>query len=1022
MNRTSTLCKMASLALTMLLCALPLMAQKNTRRPVGDRAAHRKAEPVKIMKVNGQEKYAYGVVGFDYTQYYLQNTFTRFPFTDGATFTKVTDLVDSEHDVTAGAYADGYYYAAVTQTDPESEAMVPVELVRYDIEGDELKSVGPLSGYTSHINDMAYDNSSKKMYAISIYSDGEVSALYTVDLNTAVSTPVGKLDRPFFTLACTYEGQLYGISYDGDLCKIDKDECTVEVVGPTGWKPNYYQSMEFDHTDGTLYWAANLIEGTGNDDCIATVDINTGAATKVATVGDLPQIAGLYIPFSASAPGTPAAVSNFTVVPGENGATKATLSWTYPTTTFDGLPLSSISSAKLFRDHKLIKTFTGVKPGEAAQYVDDLGNVKGAVHHYTMVVVNEVGDGAEAKDFKFVGHDIPAAVTDLKASTNDNIHVTLSWNQPEVGPQGGYVDMSSLSYTVTRSDGKVVAKNLKATTVTDEVTKALLYTYTVKAVNADGESEAVETEEHAYGPVKTLPAIFDFKAADADNSWTILNDNSKDSEAGWEWTETQNGNAMGHRPSGVAVSNDWLIGYYMPFEKDVTYILDFDYMSYGNNKVELLLTKDLDPEATFQQIGTLFAVETKKVKRYSIPFKAKESGTFNVALHAMSPVRADWLYLYHLTVRKAENVNLAAKELTGNVNPVQGEESVYTVKVANEGTDDVKGFSVKLKDQDGAELATKTFAETTIKSGEETDVQIAWKPATTTTTAIKAEVAPTGAADEWAEDDITDALMIGVRPPFTGKTVSVGLDAKLKAVTTPFAFAWQYAAAQNIYTADEIGVADDQSIVKVAWPYNAMEVTDEDAKDVPVRVYMANTDRTNNTDGWIAESDYTLVYDGTVNIAKQTAAELAITLSKPFTYKKGQNIAVLTVINAEKYSRVMFKAYDSKDQSKAAYEWYNYETPGWFDFTQSGHLDYLREKSSVTFFMTDAQASGISATTVANLAGTTYQVYDLAGRKVADGVFAADGSISTSQLQRGAYVVSFKANGKVQSMKVSINK
>ena len=223
------------------------------------------------MKVNGQEKYAYGVVGFDYTQYYLHNTFTRFPFTDGATFTKVTDLVDSEHDVTAGAYADGYYYAAVTQTDPESEAMVPVELVRYDIEGDELKSVGPLSGYTSHINDMAYDNSSKKMYAISIYSDGEVSALYTVDLNTAVSTPVGKLDRPFFTLACTYEGQLYGISYDGDLCKIDKNKCTVEVVGATGWKPNYYQSMEFDHTDGTLYWAANLIEGTGNDDCIATV-------------------------------------------------------------------------------------------------------------------------------------------------------------------------------------------------------------------------------------------------------------------------------------------------------------------------------------------------------------------------------------------------------------------------------------------------------------------------------------------------------------------------------------------------------------------------------------------------------------------------------------------------------------------------------------------------------------------------------------------------------------------------------
>ena len=42
---------------------------------------------------------------------------------------------------------------------------------------------------------MAYDYSSKKMYAISIYSDGEVSALYTVDLNTAVSTPARVLLR-----------------------------------------------------------------------------------------------------------------------------------------------------------------------------------------------------------------------------------------------------------------------------------------------------------------------------------------------------------------------------------------------------------------------------------------------------------------------------------------------------------------------------------------------------------------------------------------------------------------------------------------------------------------------------------------------------------------------------------------------------------------------------------------------------------------------------------------------------------
>ena len=283
MNNKTTFHRWASLALTLLLCVLPAMAQKDTRRKAADGVPPSKGAPLAIKKADGKTKMAYALMGFDYQQSSLTNFLVQFPFTDGATFTPVIKMCDGGYDLTAGAYADGYYYAERTQTDANG-IMMPVELVCYDIERNQLSTVGPLSGFTSHINDMTYDYSTGTMYAISTYENA-YSNLFTIDLDNAKSKVVASLDRRFFTLACTYDGQLYGISFDGDFCKIDKKTGAVEVIGPTGWHPNYYQSMEFDHTDGTLYWAANLIEGIGETDCIASVDLATGARCQRSNKG-----------------------------------------------------------------------------------------------------------------------------------------------------------------------------------------------------------------------------------------------------------------------------------------------------------------------------------------------------------------------------------------------------------------------------------------------------------------------------------------------------------------------------------------------------------------------------------------------------------------------------------------------------------------------------------------------------------------------------------------------------------------
>lgn len=1020
-KRSSTLHKAASLLLALLVMpAVQCLAQLNTRKPASGASAPNRQAPLVIKKANGTTKTAYGVLGFDLTDGNMLNGLVSFPFTEGARFSLVKYFGDANHDVTAGAYAERYYYAELTQTDLTTQKMIPVELIRYDIEKDVTESVGELSGYTSHINDMSYDYSTKTMYAIFVLNDA-YTQLFTIDLNTAESKLVADLDRRFFTLACTYEGQLYGISFEGDLCKIDKTNGNVTVVGATGWHPTYYQSMEFDHSDETLYWAANLMGGTDFDDCIATVDINTGAAQKVAAVGNSPQIAGLYVPFAASEKGTPSAVSDFECVPGANGATTVALYWMNPTQTFDGKELSSLTDIKVYRDRELIKTFENPEIGEEMSYTDDLGDVKGGYHFYSVVASNSVGEGTEEKVRIFVGRDIPADITTLTLQHDGYDKAVISWNQPELGPNGGYVDASSLSYKVVRKpDGRVIADGLKQTTVSDEnISPVGQYSYSVVASNADGESNAVETETRVFGPAYSMPVTFDFTAFDADNSWTVM-DANKDGYA-WMWTKVSSGDrVMGHQASSTAVSDDWLISYYMPFEKDATYRAEMELHAYSADKLEFALLDEMYTVKPAQVLDTVTIKGNRDKQRIGVVFKAESDGYKNLGIHALSPMRADWLEVFNLSVKKAEKSNLAAVSISGPEKPMAKKESVYTVRVENRGTDKAYAYRVTLVNKNGEELNHKDVA-VTLNSGEYADVEVAWTPQVADTTAI-CGVVRTWPDDEYADDNTTDYMTVIVREAFDGDVVGIGLESSSTASSSPFDLSNQYAAALNIYSADEIGENKDMIIQKMAWPYDALYQY-SDVETIPVRIYLANTDLTNTKDGWIPEEDLTLVYDGITSLAQKSTGDLTIALDEPFKYEAGKNLAVLTAVNCDTYCPyVSFRQYNSPIEGNAAYEWGSYYAKQWFDFTQVGHQDYYSRCASIMIYMTDAQTDGITSANTAAVAGTAYTVSDVAGRVVATGVFTEQGTVNTSGLQRGVYVVSYKVDGKRQAMKISVNK
>jgi len=148
-----------------------------------------------------------------------------------------------------------------------------------------------------YILDMAYDHKNGKMYGL--YPVDYDVYLVTIDLVSGVATPVGNLGATIRTLACDLEGNLYGISSEGDFNVIDPSTAATTLVGATGVdKVSYLQSMGFDHKSGRLFWAHTSDNVNGD---LYEVNPETGAATRLGGIlkdgSDQSEIVGLHSAF-----------------------------------------------------------------------------------------------------------------------------------------------------------------------------------------------------------------------------------------------------------------------------------------------------------------------------------------------------------------------------------------------------------------------------------------------------------------------------------------------------------------------------------------------------------------------------------------------------------------------------------------------------------------------------------------------------------------------------------------------------
>ena len=166
----------------------------------------------------------------------------------------------------------------------------------------------------------------------------------------------------------------------------------------------------------------------------------------------------------------------------------------------------------------------------------------------------------------------------------------------------------------------------------------------------------------------------------------------------------------------------------------------------------------------------------------------------------------------------------------------------------------------------------------------------------------------------------------------------------------PLNLYYKYGASQNIYSADEIGIPRGR-ISNILTSYSCYF----DLTNAAVKIYLSNTDRVSNADGWIPLDEYALVFDGHIDISSSKTV-LDFELQNAFDYEGG-NIAMLVVTSLADASRSYLSMsqpyYTSPLAGNSAIGYGNDSNQ--FDFTKS--FTSRRGNSCVTFMMRSGGAA-----------------------------------------------------------------
>ncbi len=185
------------------------------------------------------------------------------------------DVVSAAATYSSSMYAGAYYDGKVYGVGPAGEEYsYKNHLMRIDADTFFVEEVYP-EELPFDIRDMAFDYTTGTMYGIA--EGGEhLGAVCQLDLNTGAATVVADSGQEIVAMSCDANGQLFALTADGWLCKLDKYTAELEYINQATGSLTDYQSMHYDYVTGNTYWGHNALY---------LVDTVNGTMTGLGQIG-----------------------------------------------------------------------------------------------------------------------------------------------------------------------------------------------------------------------------------------------------------------------------------------------------------------------------------------------------------------------------------------------------------------------------------------------------------------------------------------------------------------------------------------------------------------------------------------------------------------------------------------------------------------------------------------------------------------------------------------------------------------
>ena len=259
------------------------------------------------------------------------------------------------------------------------------------------------------------------------------------------------------------------------------------ITPPITLSTDYLYRLRFKARSASSGWPEKIRVAMGKDRTVEALDREVLPVTLVNTVDSreyeqlfsLDEAGVWYLGFQScsdaqmfklyldeinlevAAPmNAPTPVSDLQLTPGSQGERSVHVTFTAPSATMGGAPLQTIDKMTLRRGAVILKTFKNVAAGTVLTYDDatcDLGT-----NTYTVFSTNEAGNSIETSATVFVGKDIPGLPQHIVLRETADGRAHLTWDAPEKGQNGGYVDADELKYHIVYGNDEqtVIAMNL----------------------------------------------------------------------------------------------------------------------------------------------------------------------------------------------------------------------------------------------------------------------------------------------------------------------------------------------------------------------------------------------------------------------------------------------------------------------------------------------------------------------------------------------------------------------------------